>query len=83
LQNESNDFIFNSADKTDILNKYFVSVCVKDNNIMPSFEGKIQLDKILDKIVFKTTDTYKTLIKSKATCPPFLIDCLQRFSAFS
>jgi len=70
LKDENNKYVFTASEKSNLLNKYFSSVCIKDDNLTPVsiLTKSFVTDQSLDKITFTICETHKVLTKQKKSC---------------
>ena len=66
LIDENNKYVFDNYHKANLLNEYFASVCIADNNIIPECHRVFKSDE-LSEIEFTSADILKYLNKLKPT----------------
>lgn len=68
LQNDIGKFLLNDIEKANLLNNYFASVCIVDNEVLPPFEVNLSINhETLEHVTFTHCSTYKHLSKLKCT----------------
>jgi hypothetical protein len=65
LKNKDGGYALNAKEKADLLNDYFGSVCITDNNKFPDFPSRVLPGVKLDSITFSQRAVYKILVKLK------------------
>ena len=65
LKSKSGIIVTSDAEKADILNDYFTSVCTKDNGIIPPFNVQLPTGAVLDTVSFDIPKLIKAIKKIK------------------
>jgi hypothetical protein len=69
---DSGDVITGDAERANLLNDYFASVCTKDNGTLPAFSHRVPNDAKLESVDFTPESVYAAITKLKAggSCGP-------------
>ena len=72
LHNNMGDVIVSDAERADLLNSYFSSVCTTDNGIMPIFERSVPDNVVIDSVEYTPGKVRAAIKKLKAggSCGP-------------
>jgi len=68
LKNSSGEILAGDAERADVLNEYFSSVCVNDNGLLPPIRRRVSDDAFIENITF----TSRKVVQAMKKLHPFL-----------